>query len=120
MLRFFLLLTFRGKIGQKFAREVLKRASQKCGRRLPPIVLLVEIHKPEIFKIIFSRSFLQIIEEIGREIRSETFIQHTGSTISVEKSKNEKCGSRPPPPLCYPLVENVIFLIFIHTMIKMH
>ena len=30
------------KIGQKFAREVLNRAFQKCGSR-PPIVLLVEI-----------------------------------------------------------------------------
>ena len=37
------------KTGQKFAREVLKLAFQKCGRR-PPIVLLVEIHKPKNFK----------------------------------------------------------------------
>ena len=51
------------KIGQKFARDVLKLAFQKCGRR-PPIVLLVEIHKPEIFKLIYSRSFLQTIVEI--------------------------------------------------------
>ena len=65
MLRFFLLLTFSGKTGQKFAREVLKLAFQKCGRRPPPIVLLVEIHKPKNFKLNFSRSFLQIIVEIG-------------------------------------------------------
>ena len=58
MLRFFLLLTISGKIGQKFAREVLKLAFQMCG---------VEIHKPEIFKLIFSRSFLQTIVEIGEK-----------------------------------------------------
>ena len=63
---FFLLLTFSGKTGQKFAREVLKLAFQKCSRR-PPIVLLVEIHKPEIFKLNFSRSFLQIIVQIGEK-----------------------------------------------------
>ena len=31
----FFLLTFSGKIGQKLAREVLKLAFQKCGRRPP-------------------------------------------------------------------------------------
>ena len=67
MLRFFLLLTFSsGKNGKKLAREVLKLAFQKCGRR-PPIVLLVEIHKSEIFQLIFSRSFLQTIVEIGEK-----------------------------------------------------
>ena len=62
----FLLLTFSGKTGQKFAREVLKLAFQKCGRS-PPNVLLVEIDKPKNFKLDFSRSFLQIIVEIGEK-----------------------------------------------------
>ena len=30
------------------------------------------------------------------EIRSDTFIRHTGSKINVKKSKIEKCGSRSP------------------------
>ena len=64
MLRFFLFRTFSGKIGQKFAREVLKRAFQKCGSR-PPIVLLAEIDENAIFKLIFIRVFLHIIVEIG-------------------------------------------------------
>ena len=63
VLRFFPLLTFSGKTGQKFAREMLKLAFRKCGRR-PPIVLLVEIDKPKNFKLNFSRSFLQTIVEI--------------------------------------------------------
>ena len=66
MLRFFLLLTFSGKTGQKFAREVLKLAFQKCGRS-PPIVLLVEIDKAKNFKLIFFCSFLQIKVEIGEK-----------------------------------------------------
>ena len=66
MLRFIPLPTFSGKTAQKFAREVLKLTFQKCGRRLP-IVLLVEIHTPKNFKLNFSRSFLQIIVEIGEK-----------------------------------------------------
>ena len=65
MLRFLLLLTFSGKTGKKFAREVLKLAFSAVGD--PPIVLLVEIHKPKNFKLNFSRSFLQIIVEIGEK-----------------------------------------------------
>ena len=63
---FFFYFFSSGKTGQKFAREVLKLAFQKCGRR-PPIVLLVEIHKPKNFNLNFSRSFLQIIVEIGEK-----------------------------------------------------
>ena len=54
------------KTGQKFAREVLKLAS-KSAVGDPPIVLLVEIDKPKNFKLNFSRSFLQIIVEIGEK-----------------------------------------------------
>ena len=103
MLRFFLLLTFSGKTGQKFAREVLKLAFQKCGRRPPPIVLLVEIHKSEIFKLIFMSVFLHIIVELGEKYALKHFFNHFEAKLTLRNQKSKKCGSR-PPPLCYPLV----------------
>ena len=95
MLRLFLLLTFSGKIGQKFAREVLKLAFQKCGRR-PPIVLLVEIHKSEIFKLIFMSVFLHIIVELGEKYALKHFFNHFEAKLTLRNQKSKKCGSRPP------------------------
>ena len=67
-------------------------------------MLLVEIHKPEIFKLIFSRSFLQTIVEIDEKYALIPLFELLEAKLA---SKNGKCGSR--PPLCYPLVVNVIF-----------
>ena len=87
MLRLFLLLTFSGKIGQKFAREVLKLAFQKCGRR-PPIVLLVEIHKSEIFKLIFMSVFLHIIVELGEKYALKHFFNHFEAKLTLRNQKS--------------------------------
>ena len=112
MLRFFLLLTFSGKTNQKFAREVFKLAFQKCGRRryksaVGPIVLSVEIHKPKNYKLKFYRSFLQIVVEIGEKYALNPLFNILEAQLA---SKNRKLKSAVvDPPLCYPLVVNVIF-----------
>ena len=96
VLRFFLLLTFSGKTGQKFAREVLKLALQKCGRRTP-IVLLVEIDKLKNFKLNFSRSFLQIIVEIGEKYTLNPLFNILEAQLA---SKNRKLKSAVVDPYC--------------------
>ena len=57
------------------------------------------------FKLNFSRSFLQIILEIGEKYPLNPLFDIVEAQLA---SKIEKCGSR-PLPLCYPLVVNVIF-----------
>ena len=58
-------------------------------------MLLVEIHKPQIFELNFSRSFLQIIVEIDEKKLALT---------------NRKLKSAVVDPSCaIPLVINVIF-----------
>ena len=70
-------------------------------------MLLVEIHKPEIFKLIFSRSFLQTIVEIDEKY---ALIPLFDILVAKLESKNRKIKSAVAgPPLCYPLVMNVIF-----------
>ena len=89
------------KTGQKFAREVLKLAFQKCGRR-HPIVILVKIHKPKNFKLNFSCSILQIIVEIGEKYALNPLFHILEAQLA---SKNRKLKSAVvDPPLCYPLV----------------
>ena len=61
-------------------------------------MLLFEIHRPKNFKLNFPRSFLQIIVAIGEKYT----INPLFNTVSVEKSKIEKCGSRPPPIVLSP------------------
>ena len=85
MLRIFLFRTFSGIIVEKFAREVLKRAFQKCGSG-SPIVLLAEIDENLIFKLIFIRVFLDIIVEIGEKYA----LTHFSTNFNGEKSKIEK------------------------------
>ena len=86
-------------------------------------MLLVEIHKPKIFKLNFSHSFLQIIVEIGEKYALNLLFNILEAYLA---SKNRKLKSAVvDPPLCYPLVVNVIFklrffLIFMHTRINMH
>ena len=60
-------------------------------------MLLVEIHKPENFKLNFSRSFLQIIVEIGKKYALNPLFNILEAQLA---SKIEKC---------YPPVVNVIF-----------
>ena len=74
---------------------------------LLPIVLLIEIHKPKIFKSNFFLAFLQIMVEFGEKYDLKTF----------------KFSSR-PFLLSYDLVENVtvklqFFMIFICIIVKM-
>ena len=38
-------------------------------------MLLVEIHKPEIFKLKFFRSFLQVMVEIGEKYALEPLLE---------------------------------------------
>ena len=71
------------KIGQKFAREVLKRAFRKCGSR-PPIMLLAEIDENAIFKLIFIRVFLHIIVEIGEKYALKHFFNQFEAKLTVE------------------------------------
>ena len=86
-------------------------------------MLLVEIHKPTIFKLIFFRSFLQTIVEIGEKYALIPLFDIMEAKLA---SKNRKMKSAiVDPPLCYPLVMNVIFklqffVIFMHIMMKMH
>ena len=66
-------------------------------------MLLVEIHKPEIFKLIFSRLFLQTIVEIDEKY---ALIPLFHILVAKLASKNRKMTSAVvDPPLCYPLVE---------------
>ena len=68
-------------------------------------MLLVEIHKPKNFKLNFSRSFL--IVEIGEKYALNTLFNILEAKLA---SKNRKLKSAVvDPPLCYPLVVNVIF-----------
>ena len=70
-------------------------------------MLLVEIHKPKNFKLNFSRSFLQIIVEIGEKYALNPLFNILEAQLA---SKNRKLKSAVvDPPLCYPLVVNVIF-----------
>ena len=98
VLRFFLLLTFSGKTGQKFAREVLKLAFQKCGRR-PPLCYWSKSTKNK-----FSSWFLFVFSACCSrrwKIRFKSFFNQLEAKLTV---KNRKLKSVVvDPPLCYAL-----------------
>ena len=60
-------------------------------------MLLVEIHKPEIFKLNFSRSFLQIIVEIGEKYALKPLFDILEAKIA---SKNQILKSAVVDPHC--------------------
>ena len=53
-------------------------------------MLLVEIHKPEIFKLNFSRLFLQVIVEIGEKYALKPLFDILEAKLA---SKNRKLKS---------------------------
>ena len=70
-------------------------------------MLLVEIDKPKNFKLNFSRSFLQIIVEIGEKYALNPLFNILEAQLA---SKNRKLKSAVVDPLlCYPLVVNATF-----------
>ena len=70
-------------------------------------MLLVEIHKPKNFKLNFSRSFLQIIVEIGEKYALRPLFNILEAKLAL---KNRKLKSAVvDPPCAIPLVINVIF-----------
>ena len=59
-----------------------------CGRRPPPIVLLVEIHKSEILKLIFMSVFLHIIVELGEKYALKHFFNHFEAKLTLRNQKS--------------------------------
>ena len=62
-----------------------------------PIVLLVEIHKPKNFKLIFSRSFLQIIVEIGEKYAQNPLFNILEAQLASKNRKLKSAVVDPPP-----------------------
>ena len=60
-------------------------------------MLLVEIHKPEIFKLNFSRFFLQVIVEIGEKYALKPLFEILEAKLT---SKNQKLRSLGADPHC--------------------
>ena len=73
----------------------------------PKSALGDEIDKPKNFKLNFSRSFLQIIVEIGEKYDLIPLFDILEAKLAL---KNRKLKSAVvDPPLCYPLVSTIFF-----------
>ena len=59
-------------------------------------MLLVEIHKPKIFKLIFSHSFLQIIVEIGEKYALNSLFDILEAQLASKNRKLKSAVVDPP------------------------